>query len=47
MKKCFLGENFINFIWVNFGKIRRFFHKMELKAFKGGSLVLALSRSKK
>ena len=32
---------------VNFGKFFRIFYKMDFKAFKGGGLVLALSRSKK
>ena len=36
-----------NFFWVNLGKIRLVFHKMNFKAFKRGSKAIALSRSKK
>jgi hypothetical protein len=44
----FFVKIFIKFFSrVNLGKFYRFFHKMEFKAFKGGSKAIGLARSKK
>jgi hypothetical protein len=40
MKIFVFENNFIKFFWVKLGKNRRFFHKMESKAFKGGGVRL-------